>query len=380
MSSAKTRLFLVIEKLKNAMDDAQMAYPFWEKFFPLFGSSNTVSLEIPLLGEMINEAAEAAEQLVITQGGALYSQHVQNAATTPATAAANPLLAPLRSVAALTNVTPAVFDAKRYHPAVVKFATYMLSASQSSTAYTVSDIVKLYLYIAQTGKYKPLYVLLEQALFRKEKECVPVVSPETTTLVLDNIRDLTTTTSYRLDYESMILMLTNIQRSLYQELSKFPQVKVKDIISNINVYEKEVKPYKALADKFELLVAQKVSHYVMAADNELTFKSNPLFIENMASVIEKNCDMNRMVYNSINNIFINAVEQSAAENIKFDIADYNKRFRIMDRVRENMRNNFVDKVAVGDVGTRNRAKTANTSPIQPPIALKKSRLSVEPSK
>ncbi|ACZ63556.1 PrGVORF70 [Pieris rapae granulovirus Wuhan] len=374
MSSAKTRLFLIIEKLKNTMDDSQMSYPFWEKFFPLLGNTNTISLDVSTLGEMINEAAETAEQLILTQGGAIFSQHIQNANAPVSSATKRLFVSPVSN-----HVSTKPFDTKRYHIFTEKIANYFVSASISSTPFTVKDVVKLYLYLSHTPKYKPLYELLEQALFKKEKECMPVVNGEKTALILDNLRDLTTITNYRLDYEAMILMITNIERALNNELTKYPQIKVKEFISNVNVYEKEVKPYKAVADKFELLVAQKTSHYVVAVDNKLSFKSNPILVENIAASIEKNCDINRMVYNSMNNIFINAVEQSAAENIKFDMADYNKRFRILDRVRENSRNNFVEKVAVGDVGIRKRTKTVNTTLNQPPIALKKYRLSVNPN-
>ncbi|AEB00358.1 p40 [Clostera anachoreta granulovirus] len=378
MSSGRTRLFLTIEKLKNAMDDTNMAYPFWEKFFPLLGSATSISLDVSMLGELINEAAETAEQLILTQGGAIFSQHVQGGVggAVPRPTVVRGILQPLT-----TTATPAKFDDKKYHTQAEKLTSYLVSASLTSTMFTVKDVVKMYLYTFNVPKYKPLFEVLEQTLFRKEKECVPVVSAENTSLILDNLRDLTTITNYRLDQEAMTLMLTNLHRALNNELSKLPHVKVKEYIPGTgNVYEKEVKPYKALADKFELLVAQKTSHYVVAADNKLTFSSNPFMVENVAAVIEKNCDMNRMVYNSINNIFINAVEQSAAENIKFDSADYNKRFKILERVRENSQSNFVDKVAVGDVITRKRTKTADTLSIQPPISLKKNRVSTNSSK
>lgn len=372
MSSAKTRLFLTIEKLKNSLGDPQMSYPFWEKFFPLLGTTNTITLEVATLSDLINEAAEVANQLIITQGGAIYSQHIQNAPDTVNRIQLGPVIA-----GNTTNIASNIFDTKRYHTYVEKITNYFVSASVISTPFTVKDLIKLYLYVYSVAKYKPLYELMEQLLFRKEKECVPIVSPEKTTLVLDSIRDITTITNYRLDYEAMMLFLVNVQKALNNELTKYPQVKVKDYISSSSyVYETEVEPHKAFADKFERLVAQKSSHYVVAADNTITFKSNPLFIENVASNIERNCDINRMVYNSINNIFINAVEQSAAENIKFDLSDYNKRFKILDRVRENLRNNLVDKVAVGDVGTRKRIKTNSALQTnKPSISLKKSRTS-----
>lgn len=353
------------------MDDPQMTYPFWERFFPLMGNSTVVNLDVSTLSELINEAAEAAEQLIVTQGGAIYSQHVQNAAQSNRGGVGNGI-----GVAYVPRIPPSVsgvntiIDTKKYYTQVEKIATYFVSASLSSTPFTVKDIVKLYLYVAHMPKFKPLYELMEQALFRKERECTPTLNAERTTLIVNNIRDLTSMTSYRLDYESILLLMTNIQRALNSELSKYPQVKVKEFMSSVNVYEKAVKPYKALADKFELLVAQKSSHYVVAADNKLTFAANPMIVENVSTMMERNCDMVRMIYNSINNIFINAVEQSAAENIKFDVYDYNKRFKILDRVRENSTNKQIEKVAVGDVSTRKRTKIAsNTS--QPPIALKK---------
>ncbi|UYE99000.1 MAG: c42 [Betabaculovirus sp.] len=375
MSSAKIRLFLTIEKLKNIMDDPQMTYPFWERFFPLMGNSTVVNLDVTTLSELINEAAEVAEQLIVTQGGAIFSQHVQNAPQSGrfGTAVGGVSYVP-RSVPTAVNTT--IIDTKKYHTHVEKIATYFVSASLSSTPFTVKDIVKLYLYVAHMPKFKPLYELMEQALFRKERECMPTLNAERTTIIVNNIRDLTSMTSYRLDYESILLMMTNIQRALNSELTKYPQVKVKEFMSSVNVYEKAVKPYKALADKFELLVAQKSSHYVVAADNKLTFAANPIFVENVSAMMERNCDMVRMIYNSINNIFINAVEQSAAENIKFDVFDYNKRFKILDRVRENSANKQVDKVAVGDVSTRKRTKiVSNTS--QPPIVLKKNSSQID---
>ena len=357
------------------MDDPQMTYPFWERFFPLMGNSTVVNLDVTTLSELINEAAEVAEQLIVTQGGAIFSQHVQNAPQQSGRLASGVGYVS-RSVPPTAVVNTTIIDTKKYYTQVEKIATYFVSASLSSTPFTVKDIVKLYLYVAHMPKFKPLYELMEQALFRKERECTPTLNAERTTLIVNNIRDLTSMISYRLDYESILLMMTNIQRALNSELTKYPQVKVKESVSSVNVYEKAVKPYKALADKFELLVAQKSSHYVVAADNKLSFAANPIFVENVSAMMERNCDMVRMIYNSINNIFINAVEQSAAENIKFDVFDYNKRFKILDRVRENSANKQIDKVAVGDVSTRKRTKiVSNTSP--PPIVLKKNNTQIE---
>ncbi|AAK70745.1 ORF85 similar to AcMNPV ORF101 [Cydia pomonella granulovirus] len=376
MSSAKTRLFLTIEKLKNSMDDPQMTYPFWEKFFPLLGTSTTVTVELSTLSELINEAAETAEQLIITQGGVVYSQYVQNAAPPTLSASLNParrLLVPTATTATLP------LDTKRYHSFAEKVANYFVSASVQSTMYTVKDIVKLYLYLSHIPKYKPLYQLLEETLFTKQRNCVPIISTEKMSLVLDNLRDLTVITNFRLDQEAVNLMVHNLQVALNNELSKYPTVKVKDFISTSNVYEKEVEPAKAFGDKFELLVAQKHTHQVLAADNTLLFNSNPVIVENIAASIEANCDINRMVYNSINNIFINSVEQSAAENIKFDVDDYNRRFRVLDRVRDNLRNNFVEKVAAGDISIKKRITTNKPTQLnQPPIALKKRRTSLNP--
>ncbi|QOD40039.1 p40 [Matsumuraeses phaseoli granulovirus] len=376
MSSAKIRLFLTIEKLKNAMDDSQMTYPFWEKFFPLLGNANTISIELSTLGELINEAAETAEQLVVTQGGVLFSQYLQGGNSVPVATNTNDAIAPSafgntrHLLLPQTSSGPVVFDSKKYHTSAEKMATYFVSASSSSTVYTVKDVVKLFLYISHVPKYKHLFEMLEMALFRKDKECIPAIGNEKTLLILDNLRDLTTITNFRLDYESMVSMTSSIQRALNNELTKYPQIKVQEFFTTTNMYEKEVDPYKAYSEKFQLLVEQKSGHHVLATDNVLSFNKNPLFVESIAANIEFNCDMNRMVYNSMNNIFINMVEQCAAENVKFDMADYNKRFRILDRVREKLRNNYVEKVAMGDVGIRKRSKTVASSS-QPPIALKK---------
>ncbi|UXX41880.1 bv/odv-C42 [Psilogramma increta granulovirus] len=376
MSSAKIRLFLTIEKLKNIMDDPQMTYPFWERFFPLMGNSTAVNLDVTTLSEFINEAAEVAEQLIVTQGGAIFSQHVQNSPQSGRLQNGMGIGYVPRNVPT-TVVNTAIVDPKKYYTQVEKIATYFVSASLSSTPFTIKDIVKMYLYVAHMPKFKPLYELMEQALFKKERECTPILNAERITLVVNNIRDLTLMTSYRLDYESIILMMTNIQRVLNSELTKYPQVKVKEFVSSVNVYEKAVKPYKALADKFELLVAQKSSHYVVAADNKITFVANPMFVENVAAMMEYNCDMIRMIYNSINNIFINAVEQSIAENIKFDVFDYNKRFKILDRIRENSATKQIDKVAVGDVITRKRTKIASNTSLAPIVLKKNTQIDIE---
>ncbi|AAQ21671.1 unknown [Cryptophlebia leucotreta granulovirus] len=373
MSSAKTRLFLTIEKLKNSMDDPQMTYPFWEKFFPLLGNSTTITLELSTLSEMINEAAETAEQLIVTQGGVVYSQYVQNATNTSGTN--NNMVNRRLLVPPISTATPVLqpLEIKKYHNFAEKIASYFVSASVQSSMYTVKDVVKLYLYLSHLPKFKPLFSLLEEALFTKQRNCVPAVTSDKLILILDNLRDLTVITNFRLDNEAVSLMLNNIQIVLNNELSKYPVVKVKDFISTSNVYEKEVEPFKAFGDKFELLVAQKSSHLVLSSENTLLFNSNPIIVENIAASIEYNCDINRMVYNSINNIFINSVEQSAAENIKFDVDDYNRRYRVLDRIRENLRNNYIEKVAVGDISSKKRI-TNNPTTI-PPITLKKRRTS-----
>lgn len=375
MSSAKTRLFLTIEKLKNTMDDAQMSYPFWEKFFPLLGGASTVTVDVTTLGELINEAAETAEQLILTQGGVIFSQFQAGGSVAPV-----PTVTPnLRIINRQQPPDPLTLDVKRYHPYAEKIANHFVSASVGSTVYTVKDVVKLFLYISHVPKYRPLFELLQEALFRKLGECTPVVGGEKGALVLNNLRDLTTITNFRLDHEALSLMNVNVQRALNNELSKYPHIKVREFISGVNLYETEVEPFKAYADKFELLVAQKSTHQVFAADNKLVFNRDPVLVENLATNVEINCDLNRMVYNSMNNIFINAVEQSAAENIKFDVGDYNKRFRTLERVRENSRGAAVEKVAVGDVGIRRRLKTAARTTSRPPISLKKFRTSVDTS-
>ncbi|AMF83819.1 BV/ODV-C42 [Cnaphalocrocis medinalis granulovirus] len=367
MSSAKTRLFLTIEKLKNIMEDGQMTYPFWEKFFPLLGNNtNVITIDVTTLGDLINEAAETADQLIVTQGGVMYSQYLQNP-TDPMMTATTTNQSPsfyrrllLNNTSAGNVTTPStiVLDMKQYHSYAEKIATYFVSASVSSTVFTVKDIVKLYLFISQKPKLQPLFKLMEQLLFKTPKTCIPTVDANTKSFVLDNLRDLTTMTNYRLDNESLVLMLTNLQYALNNELCKYPNVRVREYISDLNVYDNEVQPSKAFADKFKLLVTLKPTHCISGGNKNALFRSSTLTnIESVAAEMERNCNMYRMVYNSINNIFINAVEQSAAENIKFDIKDYNKRFVVLERVRENSRNNVVDKLVVGDVNGRKRTQT-----------------------
>ncbi|AKN63362.1 hypothetical protein AsGV088 [Agrotis segetum granulovirus] len=356
--SAKTRLFLTIEKLKNAMDDAQMRFPFWEQFFPLLGDATTIDVDLSVLSELINEAAIAAENLIITQGGAVYSQYLYGNAGTDSTR--NQLRAPLRRGLLPSPVT-VTLDVKKYASFAEKIMNYFVSSSVTSTSFKIKDLIMLYLFLSHTPKYKNLFSFIESVLFRKDKECVPVLEGEATSVILDNLRDLTGITNIRLDYESLMAVNVSLQRTTSAELSKYPQVKVRDYITNMNVYEKVTDPCKAFVDKFQLLLSQKVQHIVDAKDNYFSFGNNPLIIENIAINIEKSSDMNRMVFNAINNIFINTVEQCASENIKFDVADYNRRFRIMDRARESGKNNFVEKVAIGDVVTRKRSKTTTST-------------------
>ncbi|AKN80736.1 P40 [Diatraea saccharalis granulovirus] len=361
MSSARTRLFLMIEKLKNAMEDPQMSFPFWEKFFPLLGSSTEISLPVATLSELLNEAAEVAEQTILTQGSVLFSQFIQGNETTTNTTTTtnnninNNNVNSLRRLFTPTPSTSSGFDAKKYHTYAEKMATYFTSASVSSAVYTVKDIVKLYMYISHVSKYKPLFEVLEPALFRKERECTPPI--QDSSLVLDCLRDLTMITNIRLDYEALMVMITSVQRALDNVLVKYPHVKVSELISSVNVNEKAISPSQAYGAKFELLLEQKPMSVVDAIDNPITFNENPTLIESIAANIEMNCDINRMVFNSINNIFINAVEQSAAENIEFDVADFNKRYRVLERIRDNLRVNRVDKIAVGETSIKKKIES-----------------------
>lgn len=354
--SAKTRLFLTIEKLKNAMDDPQMRFPFWEQFFPLLGGAAAIDIELSVLGDLINEAAVAAENLLLTQGTAVYSQYLYGNNTATNRNVTN-RLPPRRQVVPVVGVV----DLKKYTTFADKMMNYFVSAGTTSTTFRVKDLIMLYIYVSHTAKYKSLFDFLETILFRKEKECMPVISSEASSVLLDNLRDLTGITNIRLDYESLMNVNASIQRAVNNELSKYPQIKVRDYITNVNVYENITDPQVALAEKFALLAALPCEVAVDAKDNVLRFP-DPMMIENVAVNIEKSADMNRMVYNAINNIFINTVEQCASENIKFDVADYNRRFRMMNRARESNRSNYVEKVAVGDVTTRRRLKTnANTT-------------------
>lgn len=355
--SAKTRLFLTIERLKNAMDDAQMSFPFWEQFFPLMGDAQTVSVDLGLLSDLINEAAEAAERIIVTQSGAIYSQYLYGG---QAAAGAGPAVPQLPPRVAPVPQRPGAIDPKRYAPFAEKVMNHFVSAGTSAVSFAVKDVVKLYVYTSHLAKYKKLFDFLENILFRKEKECMPTVAGDQTTVLLDALRDLTGITNIRLDYESLLNVNTSIQRAVNGELSRFPQVKVRDYITNVNVYEKEADPCKAYVDKFQLLLGEKTRFLVEAKSNAINFARDPAVVEAVAASLERTADMNRMVFNAINNIFINTVEQSAAENIKFDAADYNRRFRAMDRAREKSRNNLVEKAAVGDVVPRKRSKTAST--------------------
>jgi|WetSurMetagenome_2_1015567.scaffolds.fasta_scaffold05787_2 hypothetical protein len=374
--SAKTRLFLTIERLKNLMYDPQMRFPFWEQFFPLLGDANSVDIDLGVLSELINEAAVAAENLLLTQGGAIYSQYLYGANAAPAASAAatatNRL--PVRRAAASA---PTIIDTKKYTTFADKTMNYFVSAGTTSVSFRVKDLIMLYVYVSHTPKYRPLFDFMEAILFRKEKECMPVVSSEVSSILLDNLRDLTGITNVRLDYESLMNVNVAVQRAANNELSKYPLIKVRDYITNVNVYDKVTEPCKAFGDKFQLLLAQKPMNFVDASDYTITFGANPVIIENVAISIEKSSDMNRMVFNAINNIFINTVEQCASENIKFDVDDYNRRFRIMERARESSRNNYVEKVAVGDVVARKRIKTNPTTTLSSELKRYKSNKFLE---
>ncbi|AER41506.1 BV/ODV-C42 [Epinotia aporema granulovirus] len=354
--SAKTRLFLTIEKLKNAMDDPQMTYPFWEQFFPLLGNTPSVNIEYATLSDLINEAAEAAERIIVTQGVVINSQYIQNAPNTSAAATVTTNLLPPRRQIVKTAVSTTV-DAKKYISAAEKTMNYFVSAGVSSANFTVRDIIKLYLYVSAADNSKHLFNFMESILFRADKDCTPILSSEETSLLLDDLRNLTGVVNIRLDYDALLYVNTSIQRVINSELSRFPQIKVTEYFNN-NVYKNEVDFYKAYVDKYQKLIQLSGNNYYVEAKNNIVkYNRNPTLIDNIASNIEKYTNMNRMVYNAVNNIFINSLEQCAAENIRFDLDSYNRRMRITDRVREKLRNNYVDKVAAGDVVVKKRLKT-----------------------
>ncbi|AQQ80354.1 P40 [Betabaculovirus altermyunipunctae] len=370
--SAKTRLFLTIERLKNHLDDAQMRLPYWEQFFPLFSTtSNTVTLDMAMVTDLINEAAVAAENRLVMQGATIYSQYTNNAPDPVASAGATTAnrLPPLRVVTPAPAARPEI-DYKKYSTYTNKVLNYFVSAGVSSTAFRVKDIVMMYLYTSSVPKLKPLFNLLDAALMRGERDCVMSLDESTSSLVLDNLRDVTGVTNIRLDYESVVYLNNSIQKALNNELAKYPVVKVRDRCSMAggNIYDKITDPCKAFVDKFSLLVGLKVQFQVKSCPNNLC--TNPVLIENVAINVEKACDMNRMVFNAINNIFINTVEQCAIENIRFDAEDFSKKFRLLDRVREMGKNNVVEKEAAGDLLTRKRLRTATN---RPPSELKRLR-------
>ncbi|AAM70275.1 budded virus and occlusion derived virus capsid protein 42 [Phthorimaea operculella granulovirus] len=372
--SAKTRLFLIIEKLKNAMEDAEMRFPFWEKLFPLFGNV-TVNIEVSMISEMINEAVEMSVKTVTSQGLMMYSQFIQNGSQPPTVSgelarSLHQMLGTNRMKEKVVKVSTKL-DTDKYFSAAQKITNYFVSASNTSTSFLVKDVVKLYLYLSHMPKYRTLFIVLEDTLFRLEKECSPSISSENINSILENIRELTGINSLRLDADAIRYMNLNVQRAVNNELGKYPNVKVQDINRVLSGYENEVDPVKAYTDKFERLMLLETFGTANATDVHIR-KQDPATIDSIAANIEMNCDMSRMVFNAINNIFINALEQSAAENIKFDVNDYNKRFRLLDRVRENSRKSEIEKAAVGDVITRKRAVT-NLSTT--PIGLKRNRVS-----
>ncbi|AKR17440.1 P40 [Mocis latipes granulovirus] len=356
--SAATRFFLTIERLKNNLDDAQMRLPFWEKFLALFGT-NTITIDMPLITELINECAVVAEHKLVMQGATIYSQYQNNAGDPQQQLPPRSRLPPLRVLNPTVGGTE--IDFKKYSTYANKILNYFVSAGVTASAFKVKDIVMMYLYTASVPKYKPLFDLLDAALTRGERECVATFNDTTSSLILDNLRDVTGVTNIRLDYESLVYLNNSIQKAVNNELHKYPTVKVRDRCSmlNANIYDKITDPCKAFVDKFSLLIGLKVQYQVSSCPNN--FCTNPVVVENVAINIEKSCDMNRMVFNAINNIFINTVEQFAIENIKFDDEDFSKKFRILDRIREMGNNNFVEKEAAGDLVTRKRLRTTNES-------------------
>lgn len=358
--SARTRLFLTIERLKNHLDDAQMRLPYWEQFFPLFsGNATTITLDMTLLTDLINEAAVAAENRLVTQGATIYAQYTNDPSLSSTqqqqpTASTGNRLPPMRIV----HQSASENNFKKYSTFTNKVLNYFVSAGVTASIFRVKDIVMMYLYTSSVPKFKPLFDVLDAALMRGERECVLGLNETTSSLVLDNLRDITGMTNIRLDYESLNYLNNSIQKAVNNELHKYPVIKVRDRCSLLggNVYDKITDPCKAFVDKFGLLVGLKMQYQVTSCPNN--FCTNPVLIENIAINIEKSCDMNRMVFNSINNVFINTVEQCAIENIRFDAEDFSKKFRILDRVREMAKNNCVEKGAAGDVVTRKRLRTA----------------------
>ncbi|QBQ01627.1 p40 [Hyphantria cunea granulovirus] len=344
-----------MEKLKNLLDDPNMRLPFWEQFFPLFGDAEAIEINVSVLSALINEAAVAAENLILTQGGTMYSQYLQGSAGGGATESLVSNRLPPRRI----NIAPLAAGAvelKKYEPYVTKVMNYFVSAG-ANTVFKVKDVAMLYVYVSHIVKYKPLFDFLESVLFRKERECVPLLSTEISALVLDNLRELTGVTNIRLDYESLTHVYVALQRAVNNDLSKFPQVKVAMYSCTDDVYKTLTEPCKMMADKFASLLELPIEYRYESIANDCQFVSNPVLIENVALNIEKASSMDRMVFNAINNIFINTVEQCAAENIRFDAEDFDRRFKFVDRVRENSKKNFIEKVAIGDVAPRKRTTT-----------------------
>ncbi|ACH69447.1 p40 [Trichoplusia ni granulovirus LBIV-12] len=358
--SATTRFFLTIERLKNNLDDGQMRLPFWERFLALFGT-NTITIDMPLLTDLINECAVAAENKLVMQSATIYSQYTNNAADPQQQQPSTVNRLPPFRVVNNASVNNNNIDFNKYATYTNKILNYFVSAGVTASAFRVKDIIMMYLYTSSIPKYKPLFDVLDAALTRGERECVVSLNETTSSLVLDNLRDVTGVTNIRLDYESLVYLNNSIQKAVNNELHKYPMVKVRDRCSllNANIYDKITDPCKAFVDKFSLLIGLKLQYQVPSCPNN--FCTNPVVVENVAINVEKSCDMNRMVFNAINNIFINTVEQFAIENIKFDEDDFSKRFRILDRIREMGDNNFVEKEAAGDLVTRKRLRTTNES-------------------
>lgn len=359
--SAKIRLFLTLEKLKNAMNDVNMQLPYWELFFPLLGDASTATVEFTSLYDLINDVAAAADGNVVAQGGAIYANYTNDgsAPSTVQTTGAGGVLPPRRVVAATTGV---VLDVKKFSTFADKMMQHFVSAGAGAQVFKVRDIIMLYLYTAHNQRFRVLYNFLESALFRGERECVPTMSSADSSLLLDSVRELTNMTNIRLDYEALMNASMSVHRAVQNELTRYPSIRVRPFFSTLNVYDKVTEPCKAFVDKFGTLLSQKIQYYVPAA--EVSLCNSPMVIENILSSVEKSSDVVRMVYNAMNNIFINTVEQCAVENIRFDMEDFNKRFQLMERVRDMSSGNVVEKEAVGDVVTRKRLRPPVTSELK----------------
>ncbi|AIE47813.1 p40 [Peridroma alphabaculovirus] len=331
-------LFLEIERIKNKID-AQMNMAIWPKFFTLLADpdahitlSQSEFQQFLVTVAQLSRAAQVEDNAVLASEASVPGVSGGGVAAQPPPARRNVLNlfsgAGGRRGAADRGDSVNMATFRRNCQKLLK--QYTLS-NTSSSEFKVSDLVSCMVYLAKAPKYKPLYELLEMSM-TDEYDCTPNYSADQMHHIVDLIKNLLDLPTSIIDFGSVKLLKSTFNKAMNYPISRFARVML--LPSAPLARDKRCSIEELIMERGQQISHLEPQQYLNATDGtKIPFCDDEHFINDLLKLID-DFSLHRMFYNAANSIFYTTMENYAVANCKFEVADYNNIFRVMDNLRE----------------------------------------------